>query len=181
VLFHPDSLDLDEKGLAMSPNGRRRWRRARAPQGKGRTFYGPDTKATLAAAPWDRTVPKAHLFIRRHRNSFVADGKTVAEWYPPELPVKPFSPKSLVGMSQSARKRRIRLSGEDCGRCETCRNQYRIGERLRPCPGCNMCGSTCGACEDQCPDGTRCLQCGRVMYEETICDGSGVLTSRRMG
>lgn len=59
------------------------------------------------------------------------------------------------------------------------RAKYRIGQRLRPCPGkhgCRNCTRICGACEDQCPNDTRCPRCGSVMTTEgPFCDGSGVL------
>jgi len=60
--------------------------------------------------------------------------------------------------------------------------KYRIGERLRLCPGkhgCRNCTRTCGACEDQFPDDTRCRGCGSVMTTEgPYCDGSGVIPVR---
>jgi hypothetical protein len=68
---------------------------------------------------------------------------------------------------------------ESLKRYANARANLRIGQKLRPCPGCNMCGDTCGACEDLCPDDTKCLQCGRVMYSAVICDSSGVLPARK--
>ena len=117
----------------------------------------------------------------------------------PPLPSRPFTPRALVGMSQSARKRAARaalvafwcainktdrewLAWQSMRRSEEYaqdRKAYRIGQRLRPCPGkhgCRNCTRTCGACEDQCPDDTRCPRCGSVMTTEgPFCDGSGVL------
>lgn len=99
---------------------------------------------------------------------------------PPEKLAKPLTASSLPGMTMGARRRAARA---DCYDIRTLvhdfRNHLRIGERLRPCPGCNMCGDTCGACEDLCPDDTKCLQCGRIMYSAVICDSSGVLPARK--
>lgn len=124
---------------------------------------------------------------------------------------KQIVPRSLVGMTQGARKRaaraacvghrfkmqRLKLVWFRCwardvrGRIATesdldtlkryanARANLRIGQKMRPCPGCNMCGDTCGACEDLCPDDTKCLQCGRIMYSAVICDSSGVLPARK--
>ncbi len=84
-------------------------------------------------------------------------------------------PRSLCGMTQSARKRYAR-------KWEAPRDHtLRIGERLRPCPGkhgCRNCTRTCGACEDQCPDDTKCARCHSVMTTDgPFCDGSGVVNA----
>jgi hypothetical protein len=50
------------------------------------------------------------------------------------------------------------------------RAKYRLGERLRPCPGCVEC-FVCLACEN----GT----CKREHHRMHICDGSGVLPAKR--
>ena len=49
--------------------------------------------------------------------------------------------RSLVGMSESAKKRATRLdkSSGASNRPLQVRARYRIGERLRPCPGCPEC------------------------------------------
>ncbi len=69
------------------------------------------------------------------------------------------TPRSLVGMTMGARKRRALSAQEDdalsrlmrdplkvlCGHfdahdnAEQYRKPYRIGQRLRPCPGCPSC------------------------------------------
>ena len=59
---------------------------------------------------------------------------------------KPFTTRSLVGMTQGARKRVYRnavntLECADVWRGDVVdRKRLRIGERLRPCPGCQKCG-----------------------------------------
>ena len=82
---------------------------------------------------------------------------------------KPFTSRSLVGMTQGARKRVYRnavntLECADVWRGDVVdRKRLRIGERLRPCPGCEECRG----------------------YDDGIgvihCDGSGVLPARKEG
>ena len=120
---------------------------------------------------------------------------------PSPLPSRPFTPRSLVGMSQSAKKRRaaiefwrglqpyefarklptdpaakrfdlkcaltFRIGGADY---QAVRAKYRIGERLRPCPGCTAC-LVCIACEND--------TCKRRHLKNQHCDGSGVLPARK--
>ena len=86
---------------------------------------------------------------------------------------KPFTPRSLVGMTQGAKKRAIR-------RCEQLdldpvhRLWFRLGQRLRPCPGCHTC-----------MPGVKGWHIDKVRGRfkmPTIawsCDGSGVLPARR--
>lgn len=79
------------------------------------------------------------------------------------LPAKPFIPRSLVGMTQGARKRRARKVAQARGlKPYMLHEEYRIGQRLRPCPGCCSCGPCFGP-----------KPCRRV------CDGSGVLPERK--
>ncbi len=140
---------------------------------------------------------------------------------------KPFTPRSLVGMTQGARKRAawyeaLRSNHDGDGgpisnrKLRLClsvlttkvlsvtvptewrlevRAQYRIGERLRPCPGCTECEhgkcwrcGHCGATKKQCDlilSEVRCMcgkGCGqwRISFPATtVCDGSGVLPARR--
>ena len=88
-----------------------------------------------------------------------------------EYAVKPksFTARSLVGMTMGARKRAHRaamvgLDYEDGVRFTlTTSTKYRIGERLRPCPGCCACGV---------------IEPGNE-YQIPWCDGSGVLPARR--
>lgn len=96
--------------------------------------------------------------------------------------------RKLVGMTQGARKRAARYDAQHLdtyrlhSRIARQYELYRIGKRLRPCPGkhgCVNCTRTCGACEDQIPDDKRCLQCGVVMTTEgPFCDGSGVIPAK---
>lgn len=108
------------------------------------------------------------------------------------LPTNPFTPRSLPGMSQGARKMAAIWDATEPGQptvaawvaaYDAARIKYRIGERIRPCPGkhgCVNCTRTCGFCEDQCPDDTRCKRCGTMMTSEgPFCDGSGVCPARR--
>ena len=81
--------------------------------------------------------------------------------------------RSLVGMSQSSRKRAARqalASGGVSNRHVQVRDRYRIGERLRPCPGCVQC-FVCVSCEND--------TCACSSHRASICDGSGVLPARR--
>jgi hypothetical protein len=91
---------------------------------------------------------------------------------PLPLPPRPFSPRSLVGMTQRARKRAAWKSFSE-------RARYHIGQRLRPCPGCLRCRS-CVGCEVLTFEGDTCEDCGRETPMATeSCDGSGVLPARR--
>ena len=122
----------------------------------------------------------------------------------PAVPHRPFTPRSLVGMTMGARKRAARacpgcieclneIPSVDHGvRCDSSgafataparlRTKYRIGQRLRPCPGrhgCRNCTRTRGACEDQFPDDARCRRTGSVVTTKgPYCDGSGVIPAR---
>ena len=173
----------------MTPNGRRRWR---AYTKKCRYRSRREGK---------RLELSAAQMMARH------PGRKL---YP--LPARPFTARSLVGMSQSARKRAIRAlfvelvftsqgtaieptdkgsrwfhlwcrgSGDAASRdpeYAALRAKYRIGERLRPCPGCLRCRS-CSGCEVLDFEGERCARCGKECPSEpTQCDGSGVLPSRK--
>lgn len=187
----------------MRPNGRRRWRKARAPRGKGRVFYGPDTKlGDEAKAKTDAQVvliDRAADWMRRHRFSMhTADGKRAANWFPESLPAKPFAATSLCGMTMGARKRWARndtaLKPEYRGETVSSERRrsnlfmwqimhkkepgsflyadtrafYRIGERLRPCPGCVRCVRLTADDIDGSPDQSFL----------SICDGSGVLPAK---
>jgi len=155
----------------MKPNGRRRWRK----WAKGR-----------------RVKMHAH-----HRALYT--GARMRKAQPIELaplPPRPFSPRSLVGMSQGSRKRAAwdhaatmhvlrdhsdpdqlinpEVDAEQERRwsenLKAARRHYRIGERLRPCQGCAAC-LVCIACEN----GT----CKRRHLKNQHCDGSGVLPARK--
>jgi len=85
-------------------------------------------------------------------------------------PIKPFTARSLVGMSQKARKRlrHDRLFGPNVAPtklllADSLTVQLHIGERLRPWPGCCACGA---------------IEPGNE-YPIPWCDGSGVLPARK--
>ena len=100
----------------MSPNGRRAWRR----WAKNRLDIvdGFVSSAWLDVQYWNKW--------RRHRKS-LNPHRTIGL-----LPPKPFTARSLVGMTMGARKRAWEMMGYQCF-------DLRIGERLRPCPGCPQC------------------------------------------
>lgn len=100
----------------MSPNGRRAWRR----WAKKRLDIvdGFVSSAWLDVQYWNKW--------RRHRKS-LNPHRTIGL-----LPPKPFTARSLVGMTMGARKRAWEMMGYQCF-------DLRIGERLRPCPGCPQC------------------------------------------
>ena len=85
------------------------------------------------------------------------------------LPPKPFTARSLVGMSMGARKRAYRAAVAELEQAEVWRGdvvdrkRLRIGERLRPCPGCRAC----------------CLHPNGLNNLISGCDGSGVLPARK--
>ena len=89
-------------------------------------------------------------------------------------PPKSFTARSLVGMTMGARKRAHRaamvgLDYEDGVRFTlTTSTKYRIGERLRPCPGCFDCAVECWVCHEphEPPD--------------ELCDGSGVIRAGKL-
>lgn len=129
-------------------------------------------------------------FVRRHQLAWDRDERAICGL----IPAKPFTARSLPGMTQGARKRKahaeasMEAAGEEitgtlARALAAIRAKYRIGERLRPCPGkhgCVNCTRTCGACEDLCLDDTWCLRCGAVMTTDgPFCDGSGVLPARK--
>ena len=133
----------------MSPNGRRAWR-----------------EWMRKANPRRKLRPPTHSICRLAR-----EGRRHIGPIPPETP-KPFTPRSLVGMTQGARKRAIRrvLRSEmpSCYRIPGA--FYRIGQKLRPCPGCVQC-FVCVCCEND--------TCACSSHSASICDGSGVLPARK--
>ena len=126
--------------------------------------------------------------------------------------------RSLVGMTTGARKRAVRREFDlvPCPEYLTTiqdrmqwyllrgpylRAKYRIGERLRPCPGCCSCGpcycgnpSTCiglydsmyvhdkpsPACDVCCGHGCEDGHCYK-RDDAITCDGSGVIPARKKG
>lgn len=138
----------------MRPNGKRRWRKW------AKKLRGEDTNKIWPFA--------TGAYLKRHDRQGYAVPRSL---WPKnmELPAKPFSPRSLCGMTMGARKRLafwdayVPFCEENTDgtppkswrrRCMTAipydaglhaayneaRAKYRIGERLRPCPGCPKCG-----------------------------------------
>ena len=191
----------------MRPNGRRAWRAAakKLRRKMGRRWRSPDAK--WSGKRWSELVPnleahRGHItgaWFKRHGITDqglqklnapnmvrvyvglwgTVDGDGVEYAVKP----KPFTARSLVGMSQSARKRAARSA--------SMRATYRIGERLRPCLGCCACwghrissayGEIAECCGPQ-TSGKRKSQIKAMRkWQETLadnCDGSGVLPARR--
>ncbi len=190
----------------MSPNGRRAWRRWMR-----RVEHNPKLR------PPGKSISRLAREGKRHLGSI------------PPTPPKPFTARSLVGMTMGARKRRSRAVSYlvivdvtfiehaetwantdhsklfrqrkfprhqwDLEQYNQVRAQYRIGERLRPCPGCpecdhgkgwrcDNCGTTKGLCdltlaEVRCKCGKGCGQWRISFPATTVCDGSGVLPAKR--
>ena len=109
----------------MKPNGRRAWRK------------------------WCK---RARLHMNKHHRALYR-GAIMRKKQPERtsLPTKPSTARSLVGMTMGARKRAARA---DCFGIRTkvhdFRTLLRIGERLRPCPGCKCCGYSFPATGAQC-------------------------------
>ncbi len=154
----------------MSPNGRRAWRRWMR-----RVEHNPKLR------PPGKSISRLAREGKRHLGSI------------PPTPPKPFTARSLVGMTMGARKRAHRaamvgLDYEDGVRFTlTTSTKYRIGERLRPCLGCCACwghriSSVAECCGPQ-TSGKRKSQIKAMRkWQETLadnCDGSGVLPARR--
>ena len=158
----------------MSPNGRRAWRRFAKQQRRK-----VNRRNRQSGTPW---INDADGAFYRHEQRFFAQR--------PKIPIKPFTARSLVGMTMGARKRKARYWME-CERLHqkaqdfqevvdrsvgrksslrtightpiSLRNHYRIGERLRPCPGCCAC----------------CLHPNGLNNLISWCDGSGVMPARK--
>ena len=91
-----------------------------------------------------------------------------------------FTTRSLVGMTQGARKRKAwtryqsaRFLCDDVNSDWTAwRSTYRIGQKLRPCAGCLRC--RCRSAFDAWPE------LGKALTKDLpTCDGSGVLPAKR--
>lgn len=152
----------------MKSNGRRAWRRWLKGQRKRGEGWGADIGR----------CPERARYTRRHRNT-----DQVPEAV--SVPVHYFSPRSLVGMSNSAKKRLARIDwlsldsendglsfteawqlscAETCSQyVRECRPWFRIGEGLRPCPGCQTCGPLIEV------EWLRCAACGsdEIVYNKT--------------
>lgn len=192
----------------MSPNGRRAWRRAakKLRRKMGRRWRSPNK---WSEKRWSELVPdlEAHrghvtgAWFRRHgfaeldprykiRQYIGLWGTVDGDGVEYAVKPKPFTPRSLVGMTMGARKRAI-------ARCEQVdldpvhRLWFRLGQRLRPCPGCCACwghrissayGEIAECCGPQ-TSGKRKSQIKAMRkWQETLadnCDGSGVLPARK--
>ena len=114
----------------MKPNGRRAWRRFAKQQRRKVNRRNRQT-----GTPWINDADGA--FYRHEQKHFEQR---------PIVPVGPFTARSLVGMTMGERKRVYRnavntLECADVWRGDVVdRKRLRIGERLRPCPGCPKCG-----------------------------------------
>lgn len=174
----------------MKANGMRAWRatarRWRRKQNRANRMIG---------APWINDA--SGRWYRRQRAFYHQR---------PVIQPRPFSERSLVGMTMGARKRAA-LSElmaaaqtpeprEVAGQVlDFARREYRIGQRLRPCPGCPDCVTQM---QDRWVDGRRvegeavrhrngCShddRSGYCCFGDVIrlvgyCDGSGVLPARR--
>ena len=166
----------------MSPNGRRAWRVAAKKLRRkiGRRVRDLDHRSTPISGAWFRrhgfTMDDPRYQIRQYIGTWgTVDGDGV------EFAIKPasFTPRSLVGMTQGARKRAwlsnalypvVFTSGIVTDETEMqagyswqeIRDDWPLlGQRLRPCPGCEECRGY--------DDGIGVLHC----------DGSGVLPARK--
>ena len=154
----------------MRPNGRRAWRAAakKLRRKMGRRWRSPDAK--WSDKRWSELVPnleahRGHItgaWFERHGITeqglqtldashlvrvYVGLWGTVdGDYVTYDASPRPLTARSLVGMTMGARKRAHRaamvgLDYEDGVRFTlTTSTKYRIGERLRPCPGCPKCG-----------------------------------------
>ena len=117
----------------MKPNGRRAWRRFAKQQRRKVNRRNRQT-----GTPWINDADGA--FYRHEQKHFEQR---------PIVPVGPFTAHSLVGMTMGARKRVLQdelsryIGDDDFDYGDVVAHfadPLRIGERLRPCPGCPKCG-----------------------------------------
>ncbi len=159
----------------MSPNGRRAWREWVRRQNLRRKHKQPKGSVCRMARQARRHIPLVPGVVLPNH----------------------FTARSLVGMSQKARKRlrHDRLFGPNVAPtklllADSLTVQLHIGERLRPCPGCCACwghrissayGEIAECCGPQ-TSGKRKSQIKAMRkWQETLadnCDGSGVLPAR---
>ena len=155
----------------MKPNGMRAWRKTARRWRRKQNRHWRETGAPCVADGTGRWYRRQQAFFKQR----------------PAAPSRPFTPRSLVGMTMGARKRGARweLAANTPSSQErklamagTLRAWYRMGERLRPCPGCLRCRS-CAGCEVLTFEGDICEDCGReTPMATTSCDGSGVIPAR---
>ena len=116
-------------------------------------------RAWRQRASRNRWGPYNWRVIRRHR------WITEPPMCDPVLRPRPFTPRSLVGMTMGARKRAAQAAG-------VARSTYRIGQKLCPCAGCIRC--QCRSAFDAWPELGEDLA-----KDHPTCDGSGVLPARK--
>jgi len=123
----------------MRPNGRRSWRKWVRRQDLRRKHKQPKGSVCRMARQARRHLPLV----------------------PGVVPSEPFTARALVGMTMGARKRAWEMMGY-------LRSDLRIGERLRPCPGCFDCAVECWVCHEphDPPD--------------ELCGGSGVIRAGKL-
>ena len=189
----------------MTPNGRRAWRRAakklrckmgRRWRSQEEWVYGlrwselvPDLAAHRGhiCGPWFKRHGFQSLDQESSSRHYIGlwgtvDGDTIGF----VEAARPFTARSLVGLSEGAKKRlRERIF---CGEqlppfalgADSVTKGLRIGERLRPCNGCTACNSAmscCGCRHGYEPWDNRYSH--HICDPEGPCDGSGVLPARR--
>lgn len=146
----------------MSPNGRRFWRSWAKSY---RRWLNRDDRRRYRDLYDDEPLVK-HQYTWFEAKKQFGPGLLCSK-------AKPLAPRSLVGMTQGARKRAAR---QDAMGVRTAvhdfRTSIRIGETLRPCPGCCAC-SPCNVSR------IHLVRLCTSAYPRTICDGSGVLPARR--
>lgn len=154
----------------MKATGRRAWRKWAK---RRRRLYAQLQKSLSVSSKSDPS-PYRGVICRRKKKA--AEGRG-----PRAVPVKPFTARSLVGMTMGARKRAawaeyqgaiLAQDGEVIGSWDDARAKYRIGQRLRPCPGCCAC-SPCNVSR------IHLVRLCTSAYPRTICDGSGVLPATK--
>lgn len=207
----------------MKPNGRRAWRRAakKLRRKMGRRWRSQEE--WVYGKRWSELVPdlaahRGHIcgpWFKRHGFQSLdqesssrhyiglwgtVDGDTIGF----VEAARPFTARSLVGMTMGSKKRIRRSISKLLARMhanlaslgyqhDAVRNDsfLRIGERLRPCPGCCACwghriSSAYGEIAECCGPQTIGKRKSQIKamrkWQETLaddCDGSGVLPARR--
>lgn len=152
-------------------------------QGSHDTAAGEPMNRNNGMRAWRRAARKWRHKQNRRSGAPRADGS--GRWYRrqrawfrqrPAVPHRPFTPRSLVGMSQRRRKQLYHQLFDTQTDPETIysgtwsRGGLHIGERLRPCPGCTAC-LVCVACENN--------NCRRKHLPVQYCAGDGVLPPMR--
>lgn len=158
----------------MKPNGMRAWRKTARRWRRKQNRHWRETGAPCVADGTGRWYRRQQAFFKQR----------------PAAPSCPFTPRSLVGMTMGARKRGARweLAANTPSSQErklamagTLRAWYRMGERLRLCPGCLECQpKDCDGCGFSLGAGDDCEVCDAHAVDRYVmgCDGSGVIPAR---